>query len=59
MNKNTRILLITIGALSILSGIYGFVTETNLSMNFLAIFIGVSIIGSVFYQISKKLDKNQ
>ncbi len=57
MNKFTQNLIIGIGVLSIIAGIYTYFSETEKFNAFFGIFIGVVLIGSIY--ISKKgLDRN-
>lgn len=46
MTKTVKRLIITIGALSIISGIYLAVSGSEFSENFSGIFIGITLIGS-------------
>jgi len=49
MTKSVKRLIITIGALSLISGIYLAVSGSDFSEYFSGIFIGVTLIGSVFF----------
>ena len=54
MEKSTRNLIIGIGTLSILSGIYGIIIKDDMFNIISAIFIGASLIGSIYFdQYSK------
>jgi|AntAceMinimDraft_11_1070367.scaffolds.fasta_scaffold06867_2 hypothetical protein len=57
MGKKTRILIYTIGGLSILSSIYGIVTQPGETFNFSGIFIGITLIGVVYIE-NKKSEKD-
>ncbi|VXC08236.1 hypothetical protein [Maribacter litoralis] len=57
MNKSTKTVIVIIGILSILAGIYGFFTNAESTVTYSGIFIGVVLLGSLF--ISKNgLDKS-
>ncbi|MGB7393252.1 MAG: hypothetical protein WA913_02545 [Pricia sp.] len=58
MDKKTRILLIVIGILSTLASIYGIFTEKDSPFNYFGIFIGLSLIGVVFFD-KRESDKNE
>lgn len=49
MQKSTRYVIIGIGIISILSGIYSYFTEGELFAVLSAFFIGASLIWSVFF----------
>ncbi|MDO6471316.1 hypothetical protein [Maribacter sp. 1_MG-2023] len=57
MNKSTRTVIIIIGTLSILAGIYGFITNADSTATYSGIFIGIALIGSVIIN-QKGLDKS-
>ncbi|WP_182835561.1 hypothetical protein [Flagellimonas lutimaris] len=54
MNKSTKILLIAIGTLSIIAGIFNYLKKEDLTESMFALVIGISIIVTVFY--GKKLN---
>ncbi|MEO8960660.1 MAG: hypothetical protein ABI325_02180 [Ginsengibacter sp.] len=56
MERPTKILLIIIGVLSILTGIYSYFYKSEPVISYSAIFIGVAIIGIVFFIKPKKKD---
>ena len=56
MEKLTKIVLIIIGSLSILAGIFAYFYKNDTPIDYFAIFIGVAIIGSVFLIETKKKD---
>jgi uncharacterized sodium:solute symporter family permease YidK len=58
MNKQTAYLLIGIGIVSILAGIYGAVRSGVLMDSLNGVFIGAAIIGTVLFEQSNK-DKNK
>ncbi len=49
MDKKTRVLLVVIGIISILTGTYGYMTKAESPVNFSAIFIGLALIGTVYF----------
>lgn len=57
MNKPTRTILIIIGFLSILTGVYSYFYKHDSSNTYFAIFIGMVLIGSVFLTGNKKKDE--
>lgn len=58
MNKSTKIIILAIGVLSILAGVYGFFNNSESSVTYGGIFIGVILIGSLFIN-QKGTDKNE
>lgn len=56
MNKPTRTVLIIIGFLSILAGVYSYFYKNDSSNTYFAIFIGMVLIGSIFLIGNKKKD---
>lgn len=57
MNKPTRIILIIIGFLSVLAGVYSYFYKQDGSNTYFAIFIGMILIGSVLLTGNKKKDQ--
>lgn len=57
MNKSTKAVIVVIGILSILAGIYGFFADSEPSVNYGGIFIGIVLLGSVLIN-QKRLDKS-
>jgi len=57
MKKSTKNLIIGIGVLSILSGIYSIINNGEMFDIFIGIFIGASLIGSVYFDQLGKTDK--
>lgn len=49
MDKKTRIPLLVIGFLSLISGVYLAVTGSDFTDYFFGIFIGLTLIGSVYF----------
>jgi uncharacterized membrane protein len=49
MTRSVKILLLTLGALSFLSGIFLALNGSDFTEYFLGIFIGIVLIGSVFF----------
>jgi len=49
MQKSTRTLIIVIGALGILSGVYAFLSGGETFDIIFGIFIGASLIGSLYF----------
>lgn len=58
MKKSTRIVIIVIGVLSILSGIYGFFSKAESFNIYWGIFIGIVLIGSLYFDKSN-VDKTE
>lgn len=57
MNKSTRNLIIGIGILSILAGIYSMIIKREMFDIIMAIVIGASLIGSAYIDFSSKKNK--
>ena len=57
MKKSTKILIIGIGILSILSGIYSIFNEGEMFDILIGLFIGASLIGSVYFDQYGKSNK--
>jgi uncharacterized membrane protein HdeD (DUF308 family) len=58
MSKSVKKLIIAIGTLSIISGIYLAISGSDFSEYFSGIFIGVALIGSaLFYKEKDNADK--
>jgi uncharacterized membrane protein len=53
MTKSVKTLIIAIGTLSIISGIYLVISGSDFSEYFSGIFIGVALIGSAFFYKDK------
>ncbi len=49
MEKSTKSVIIGIGIISILSGVYGYFSGSKNFDIFLAFFIGASLIGSIYF----------
>lgn len=48
MNKSTKTVLVVIGLLSLLAGIFEYLNNDDPTRSLFGVFIGVSIIGTVF-----------
>ena len=59
MKKSTKNLIIGIGSLSILAGIYSIFTNGEMFDIISAITIGASLIGSVYFDISGKKNNSK
>lgn len=57
MNKSTKTVIVIIGILSILAGIYGFFTDSEPAVTYGGIFIGIVLLGSLLIN-QKGLDKS-
>lgn len=55
MNKSTKILLIAIGTLSIIAGIFNYLKKEDLTESMFALVIGISIIVTVFMEKNEYL----
>lgn len=54
MKKSTKYVILGIGFLTIIAGIYGFVNKGELYDYLPAFFIGVTLIGSVYFDQNKE-----
>ncbi len=60
MTRPVKVILLVIGALSILAGLYGAISNDDFSQAYYGIFIGVVIIGSVlFFKQKQEPGKNK
>lgn len=54
MNKSSFLIIVTIGVLSITSGLYLAITGADFSTYFSGIFIGIALIGAAIINKNKK-----
>lgn len=57
MSKSIRNLIIVIGSLSILSGVYQIYRGSEFSAYFMGIFLGITLIGTVILARNERADK--
>ncbi len=58
MNQSLKTVIIIIGVLSILAGLFSYFNQNNVLNSFLGIFIGVALTGSVLVLKNRKDSKN-
>jgi uncharacterized membrane protein HdeD (DUF308 family) len=58
MEKSTKTVIIIMGALTILAGIYSYFYKSETTIAYSAIFVGVALIGSVLLIKTQKKEKS-
>jgi len=58
MNQSLKTVIVIIGVLSILAGLFSYFNQNNVLNSFLGIFIGVALTGSVLVLKNRKDSKN-